>query len=226
MNNKKLIIIGTGEIASNAYEYFKHDSEYEIVAFSENNEFIKKQSFKDLPIIPLEEIENYYNKSSYDIFVALGDGQLNRQRTKIYKYLKNKGYNFANYISSKAFVWKNVEIGENCFILENNTIQPFVKIGNNVTLWSGNHIGHSSVIKDNCFITSHVVISGMCEIGENCFIGVNSCMAANIKISPDCYIAMGSVINKNTIENNIYSGNPAKKMAITAKEYFGVNEDL
>ena len=52
--------------------------------------------------------------------------------------------------------------GDNCFILEDNTVQPFVTIGNNVTLWSGNHIGHDSVIEDDCFISSHVVVSGTC----------------------------------------------------------------
>ena len=107
------------------------------------------------------------------MFVAVSYTHLNRVRTKLYEQAKNKGYSLASYVSSKAFVWRNVEIGENCFIMENNVLQSNVKIGNNVTLWSGNHVGHRTVIRNNCFLSSHVTISGFCDIGENCFLGVN-----------------------------------------------------
>lgn len=65
-------------------------------------------------------------------------------------------------------------MGDNCFVFENQTIQPFVKIGNDVIIWSGNHIGHHSMIGDHCFISSHVVISGNVKIEPYCFLGVNS----------------------------------------------------
>ena len=71
---------------------------------------------------------------------------------------KKKGYDFYSYVSPKATVLTN-KIGENCFILEDNTIQPFVEIGNNCVLWSGNHIGHHGKIDDHVFITSHCVVS-------------------------------------------------------------------
>lgn len=138
------------------------------------------------------------------MFIAIGYSNLNKNRT--YKYIdaKKKGYKFASYISSKATILNDYNIGENCFILENNTIQPFVKIENNVVLWSGNHIGHHSVIHNNCFITSHVVVSGRVDVGENCFIGVNAFLRNNIKIASNCVIGAGAWINKDTIENGIY----------------------
>ena len=77
----------------------------------------------------------------------------------------------ASYVSPRAFVWRNVKLGEHCFIFENNVLQPFVNIGDNVVLWSGNHIGHHSKIGDHCFVSSHVVVSGFCDIGANCFLG-------------------------------------------------------
>ena len=51
-----------------------------------------------------------------------------------------KGYAFISYISTRATVWTR-DIGVNCFILEDNTVQPHVKIGSNVIMWSGSHIG-------------------------------------------------------------------------------------
>jgi UDP-3-O-[3-hydroxymyristoyl] glucosamine N-acyltransferase len=95
-------------------------------------------------------------------------------------------------------------VGRNCFILEDNTIQPFVKIGDNVTLWSGNHIGHDTIIEDHCFITSHVVISGFVHVHPYCFIGVNASLRHAINIAPRTLIGAGAVIMKSTVEDGVY----------------------
>ena len=221
---KKLIIIGAGETANLAYEYFTYDSEYEVIAFAVNKEYLKKTSFKNLPIVEFENLAQLYSPEKYEVFVAMAGEKLNRNRTKLYKDAKIKGYKFASYVSSKAFVWHNVEIGENCFILENNTLQPFTKIGNNVIMWSGNHLGHQSTIKDNCFITSHCVISGFCEIGENSYLGVNCAIADEVKIAENNFISMGAVISKNTKPNKMYCSERAKDMKINTLAYFGVDE--
>lgn len=224
MENKKLIIIGTGETALLAYEYFTYDSDYIVVAFSVEREYILNQNLKDLPIIPLEDLNDYYSPTEYFAFIAISSTDLNRLRTRIYLEVKSMGYRIASYVSSKAFVWKNVNIGENCFILENNTIQSFVEIGNNVTLWSGNHIGHRSKIFDNCFITSHVVISGYCIIKENCFIGVNSTVSDNLTIEKDCLISLGTVIIRSTEIGGIYKGNPAQKHQLNTKAFYHLRD--
>jgi len=211
-SGEKIIIVGDSPIAEIAYEYFTHDSPYEVIAFTVENNFISRNFLFDLPVVPFEEIEKQYDPCKVKMFVAVGYKDLNRLRTRLFRQAKEKGFSLVSYVSSYSFIWHNVEIGENCFIFEDNTIQPFVKIGNNVTLWSGNHIGHHSVIKDNCFISSHVVVSGFCEIGENCFLGVNSSISHQIKIAKDCLIGMGAVITEDTERGKVYVGNPAKAL--------------
>ena len=206
----KLIIVGDGETAELAYEYFTHDSPHEVVAFSVEREYAKKDNLFGLPVVPFEEVETTYKAAEYSAFVAISYTKLNRVRTRLYLETKRKGYSLVSYVSSRAFVWHNVELGENCFIMENNVIQYRVSIGNNVVLWSGNHVGHQTVIHDNVFVSSHVVISGYCEVGENCFLGVNSSIANNVKIARDNLIGMGAVITKDTEERKVYVGNPAK----------------
>jgi len=223
--NKNLIIIGEGELAEIAYEYFTHDSPYTVIAFSIEKDYLTKSELFDLPIIPFEELEKIYPPSKFVAFVAIAYSKLNRVRTRLYQKVKEKGYSLVSYVSSKAFVWHNVEIGENCFIFENNVIQYHVKIGNNVILWSGNHIGHRSQIHDNCFISSHVVISGSCDIGESSFLGVNSCLNDKIKIGNDCVIGSGAVIIKDTDPGKVYVGNPAKFISKSSYEAFEISED-
>ncbi|WP_058534420.1 acetyltransferase [Legionella saoudiensis] len=220
--NKKLVIVGAGELASIAYEYFTYDSNYEVVGFSVEKDYLKETTLYGKPVVAFEELTQHFSPDTHEAFVAIPASQLNRLRTRLYQAVKQLGYTCATYISSHAFVWRNVEIGENCFIFENNTVQPFVKIGNNVILWSGNHIGHQTVIEDNCFLSSHVVVSGYCRIGESCFLGVNSTFNDHVEIPRDCIIASGALVSKSLKEpEKIYYGAPAKEMpkrsALTTK---------
>lgn len=220
----KLIIVGDGETAELAYEYFTHDSPHEVVAFSVEREYAKRDNLFSLPVVYFEDIEKSYGVEEFQVFVAISYTRLNRVRARLYREAKQKGYSIASYVSSRAFVWRNVEIGENCFILENNVLQYAVKIGNNVVLWSGNHIGHQTIIRDNAFISSHVVVSGYCEVGENCFLGVNSCIANNVKIAKDCLIGMGAVVNRDSQERKVYVGSPAKPIKDSFAVY-GITEE-
>jgi sugar O-acyltransferase (sialic acid O-acetyltransferase NeuD family) len=227
MVKPKLVIVGDGETAEIAYEYFTYDSKYQVVAFSVERAYLKKNKMFKLPVVPFEDLENLYSPKKYELYIAVSFTELNRVRTRLYKQAKAKGYKLASYVSSKAFVWRNVKVGENCFIFENNTLQYNVKIGNNVTLWSGNHIGHRTVIKDNTFVSSHVTISGYCEIGENCFLGVNSTLVATVKVADDCVVGAGAVVLHDTIRGLVYVGNPAHPLKNkTSFESFHVKEEM
>src|SRR5262249_621861 len=109
-------------------------------------------------------------------------------------------------------------VGDNCFILEDNTIQPFVRIGNDVTLWSGNHIGHDSTIGDHCFITSHVVVSGNVTVGPRSFIGVNATLRNSITIPPQALIGAGAIIMEDTVEKGVYLPARAKRSGKSSDE--------
>ena len=220
----KLIIVGDSAFAEIAYEYFTHDSSYEVVAFSVEKSYLTRERLLGLPVVPFETLEKTYAPSVHSVYAAMVYSQLNRLRTRMSLQAKAKGYRLASYVSSRAFVWRNVEIGEHCFIFEDNTVQPFVKLGNNVVLWSGNHIGHHSTIKDNCFVSSHVVISGFVEVGENCFLGVNAALANNISIARDCWLGPNVTVLKDLPEATFLKPSKSEVGRISTLEYFKVTE--
>lgn len=221
---KKVVIIGDSAFAEVAYECFTHDSEYEVVGFAVESAYLNTNELFGLPIVPFEQIEERFNPAEVEFYAALVYSQLNRLRTRLYQATKAKGYRPASYISSRAFLWHNVQLGEHCFIFEDNTVQPFVKIGNNVVLWSGNHIGHHSTVQDNCFIASHAVISGFCDIGRNTFIGVNATLANNLLIGEDNWIGLGVTIVRNTEPNQLFKGVQSEPFKISALQFFKVKE--
>ncbi len=208
----KVVIFGVLDTAELAHYYLTNDSKHEVVAFTVSREYLKETTFKGLPVVAFEDVENVFAPEEYSLFAPMTARKMNTLREDIYNQGKEKGYSFVSYISSKATVCDN-EIGENCFILEDNTIQPFTKIGNNVVLWSGNHIGHHGEIKDHVFFTSHVVMSGHCVIESNCFIGVNATIRDYSVLAKGTLLAMGASLTKQKTDMwGVYVGNPAKKM--------------
>jgi sugar O-acyltransferase (sialic acid O-acetyltransferase NeuD family) len=223
-NSKKLIIVGDSAFAEVAYEYFTHDSDYEVVAFSVEQEFLKRDKLFSLPITPFEFLEKVYSPDEHQVFVAIVYTQLNRLRSRLCFEAKQKGFKLASYISSRAFIWQNAQIGEHCFIFEGNVVQPFVQLEDNVILWSGNHIGHHSVIHKNCFISSHVVISGFVEVGENCFLGVNSTISNNLKIGKDCWISPGVTLTQDIPEGLLYPPLKTEPSKVGSLRFFKVKD--
>lgn len=215
---KKIIIFGTGLFAEVAHFYFSHDSDYEVVGFTENFNHSDKKILFNLPVVPFENIESVFPPDSFSLFVAIGYSGMNKIRENFCIESKNKGYELVSYVNSKATTWNDLSIGENCFILENNVIQPFVKIGNGVIIWSGNHIGHHTKISDYCFIASHAVISGNVKVGERCFIGVNATIRDDIKIASECLIGANVYVSKDTSPKEIYKSISSKPISISSDE--------
>jgi len=200
----KIIIFGAGDIARLAYHYFKTDTEHEVIGFTVDKAFLKESTFLDLPLVAFEEVNSIYPPNVYRMFIGMSYAKMNKVREEKYNKAKEMGYELVSYISSKCTYLSQFNTGDNCFILEDNTIQPYVKIGNNVTLWSGNHIGHDAVLEDHIFIASQVVISGHVKIKSNVFIGVNATLRDNITIAKETLIGAGAIIMKNTIEKEVY----------------------
>ena len=196
--SRPLILVGAGEMARIALEYFRHDSDYEVIAFSAEREHIVDHQVEGLPVLAYEDLPSLHPPSDVALFVAIPATGLNRLRTRFYEDGKRKGYRFASYVSSRAFVWRNARIGENTFIFENNVVQPFVTIGDNCILWSGNHIGHRTVVHDNVFSASHAVVSGFCDIGQNSFIGGNATFNDGEKGAPERVIGPGAHVGADT----------------------------
>jgi len=200
----KIVIFGEGKYADEAYFYFKNDSPHEIVAFTVDASYITRKELLGLPIIPFEEIINRYSPDDFKMFIAVGYQNLNKLRASKYEEAKQKGYQLVSYISTRAANIGDVAIGDNCFILENTSIQPCSKIGNNVTIWSNNVIGHHATIMDHCYISGHVIISGSTIIEPYCYLGVNATIGHEITVGTESFIGAATLITKKVEPKSVY----------------------
>ncbi len=214
-----VVIFGMRDLASLAHFYLRHDSPHRIVGFTVHRQYMPEPGeFEGLPVVPFEELEGRFPPDVVSAFAPLSHKRMNRLREEVYREFKNRNYSLISYISSRATRFPESPIGENCFVLEDNTIQPFVSIGNNVVLWSGNHVGHHSVIHDHVFVTSHVVVSGHCVVGPHCFLGVNATIKDQIILGEGTLVGMGAIVARNTEPWTIYKADATRASKVSSAD--------
>jgi len=215
----KVIIFGVRDFASLAHFYLKHDSPHRAVAFCVSGSYMPDPpEFEGLPVVPFEEVEQRYSPADYAFFAPMSHRKMNRLREAIYLHIKAKGYPLISYVSSRASVFPGTLIGDNCFILENNIIQPYASIGNDVMMWAGNHIGHHTQVKDHVFFSSHVVLAGHCLVESYCFFGLNSTIRDGVHIAEGTMVGMAAAIAKDTEPWSTYPGLYARKGLVSSAE--------
>ena len=201
---KPLVIFGAVEIAELAAYYFRTDTVRRVAGFAVDRDFAEDAQFGGLPLVAFEDVAREFPPDQHDMFIAVSYAGLNALRAAKMAAAEAQGYALASYVSSRAYAWDGFAPGDNAFILEDNTLQPFCKVGRGVTLWSGNHIGHHASIGDHCFITSHVVVSGGVSIGERSFVGVNATIRDHVKIGARCVIGAGSLILSDAPDEAVF----------------------
>jgi len=217
----EIIIYGKGDLAKLIFYYLNTDSDYKVVAFCVDKDYLDSESFLGLPLISIDNIEKYYPPKNYKSLVTVGYKNM-RARKEMFLRMKSKGYSFINYISSNSIVSNNVRFGENNIILDGCIIEPFVEIANNNILWSSVTVCHNVKIHSHCFIASRTLIGGFSEIKDNCFLGFDSTIIQNIVIEEETLVGAKSLILKNTKKSTKYIGIPAKEVSKHG-DFWGVN---
>jgi sugar O-acyltransferase (sialic acid O-acetyltransferase NeuD family) len=214
----KVIVFGNGRFAELAWYVLTHDSRYEVAAFTVDAAYMRGERLRDLPVVPFEEIAKRLPPDDHRLLVPLGYRSVNRLRAERYRQGGEMGYRFISWVSSRASVWPDLKVGENCMVYEHAVIQPFAVIGDNVIVRSGAHVSHHVRLGDHSFVSAHAALGGGAAVGEYCFVGLNATVRDNVTIAPRCVIAAGAVVTADTEENGVYMGVPARRHATPADQ--------
>lgn len=213
---EKVVLFGTGAMASDAYAFLTYDSPYEVAAFTVDGDHIAENALFGLPVVPFEDVQSIYPPDDYRMFIAVQYQRLNRLRAERYQQAKTMGYQLVSYVSSKATTWPGSVIGENCLISTNATVSSSAKIGNNVFLGGNSIVAHRTSIGDHCFVTSGVIISGWVTVQPYCFLGMGAIIRNNVTIARECVIGAGALILGDTEEKSVYMGQQADRLPISS----------
>lgn len=210
-----MVIFGLGKIAELAHFYLTHDSEMEVAGFVVDDDYFKTNTFFGLPVVSSSQVSLDFPPEKFSMFVAMGYKKMNLIRSEKCTWARARGYELVSYISSRATTFNDLTHGDNCLILEDNTVQPFVTMGKNVFLWSGNHIGHHSVLEDDVYVSSHCVVSGNCRIGRGSFLGVNCTIQDNVAVGSECFVGPQSLVRNDLSPGTVLisTSTPAQKVS-------------
>jgi sugar O-acyltransferase (sialic acid O-acetyltransferase NeuD family) len=214
----RVVVFGVGRIAELAHFYLRHDSPHEVIGFTVDSDYVTDSEFRGLPVVAFEQVAERFPPADVEMLLPISFRRMNHVRADRVAVAKEAGYGLISYVSSKATTFPGFQCGENCFILEDNTIQPFVEIGDNVILWSGNHIGHHTIIEDHVMVTSQVVISGGCTIEPHCFLGVNSTIRDETIIGRETLVGAGVTILQDTEPFSVYKAPDAKPARVRSDQ--------
>jgi sugar O-acyltransferase (sialic acid O-acetyltransferase NeuD family) len=212
----ELVLFGTGHEAMLAHYYFTCDSEHRIVAFTVDADRLESSTFLELPVVPFEDVAGVFPPSKYRMHVPIAYTRVNRLRAEKYYAAKGVGYELVTYISSKAAVWPDLQIGDNCFVAEKAVIQPYARIGNNVVINPGSHVGHHTVVKDHCFLSPNVTILGGVTVEPYCMFGGNATVRNLITVARESVIGAGALVLRDTQERGVYLGSAARPLPTTS----------
>jgi sugar O-acyltransferase (sialic acid O-acetyltransferase NeuD family) len=200
----KVVLFGTGRGADVAYRFLTRDSEHQICGFALDRRHLDhRERFHDLPVVAFEDVERSFPPDKYKMFVVLGYQRMNALRANKYLEAKQKGYSFISYANSGFYRAEELNIGENCFILDNQSISLDVKIGNNVVMWSSNHIGDLTVIDDHVWLASHVTIAAEVVVRPYCFLGIGATVGNKVVLAEKTFVGANALVVSDTAENSV-----------------------
>lgn len=216
-----VVIFGLGPFASLAWYVLSHDSPHRVVGFTADRPYCAEPRLHDLPVVPFDSLETEFPAGQVGLLLAIGAGQVNRLRTQRYLDAKARGYRFASYVSARAMVWPDLQVGEGCMLFEGCMVHPFASIGSNCILRSGSHVSHHSRVGDHTFLAAHAVVAGGASVGRRCFLGVHSTVRDRVTVADRCLVAAGAVVVGDTVENGVYMGVPARRQPTPAEDLEG-----
>jgi sugar O-acyltransferase (sialic acid O-acetyltransferase NeuD family) len=208
---RDIILFGAGQIAEVAKVYLERFSPDRLVGFTVDAAFRTAETLHGLPVVPFEELERHFPPNQVHLLGPLSYRLMNEFRRDRHNDAKARGYPFASFVHPRSEILTEA-IGDNCFILESNIIQPFVTIGDGVMIWSANHIGHHCVIGDFCFLSSHVGLGGGVHLGERCFLGGKVGIESGVKVGPGAFLGGGAVVKRSVPEQGVVPG-PSDRLA-------------
>lgn len=201
---QKIVVFGAGMIADVVHSFLTADDQLSIAAFTCDRDFVTGPSRHGLPFVPFDEVERTFPPSEYAMLVAVGYHELNALRAERCQQAREKGYRLVSWVSPCAHVPQSVQIGENCFVMEGASVQPYARLGDNVFVWTGVVVGHHSSIEDNCWLASNCTIAGRTTVSSSCFLGVNSVIGQGITVGSRSIIGAAAVVTHTTEPGGVY----------------------
>jgi sugar O-acyltransferase (sialic acid O-acetyltransferase NeuD family) len=201
---KEIYIVGAGGHTRSIINVLEYNKFYILGIYDDSYNCIRNETINGHKLVgKINDIVENIN-----IVLSIGD---NRKREKYFKKYQHQIVK-ANLIHPKAYIDKNVAIGDFNQILANVYVNSNTQIRNNNILNTGCIIEHECIIGSHNHISVGSIMCGRVTIEDRCFFGAGSVVIDKLKICSDVIVGANAVVVKDINEPGTYVGNPAKKI--------------
>ncbi len=206
---KNLIIIGSGDQAHIIADEVKRKKEFKVIGYIDE---FKRKTKKNLNIKRIGGLKKLADiKKNFFCVIAIGQGNLRKNVVTKLSYLKIK-VKWAKIISKNSIISPKVKIGEGSVIISGSVINSGTVIGKHCLINTGSKIDHDNFFDDYSSCGPSVTTGGNVKIGKYSHLGIGSTLKNNLTIEKSVVVGAGSLVIKNCKKNNVYFGNPVKKI--------------
>lgn len=216
---KPVVVFGAGKIAEVVSYLMREEAARDVVAFTVDRAFVPGAEKDGLPVVPFDEVEHRFPPADFDMFVALGYHDLNALRQRKVAEAKAKGYALPAFVHPRSGLPANTVVGDNCFVMNDVLVHPYVSLGDNVFVWSGAVIGHHTAIGPHCWITSGANIAGVVSVGSNCFFAINATIAHGVTIGNECFLGANTLVTKSADSGQTFVAESTKPFRLTSRQF-------
>lgn len=197
MNNgstagKGLVVLGTGVLARLATSYFGSAGRG-IAAYTEEAPGAATKPGLNAPVVALETLARTHPPDRFELFVAVGNRDLNAVRQRLIAVCRGMGYDLASYVHPSACVSPEAVIQGNCLVLEQCIVGPCASVGEGSLLFAGSLVNHDCVLESCCYLSS-ARLGGFVHVGARSFLGISATVRDCVRIGPDCLVGAGALV--------------------------------
>lgn len=203
---KDIILFGIGGHAHSVVDSIEQTGVYHIIGFLDTGE-MRGKSYRGYAVLGTDDaMKRYFDIGVKNAFVTVGYMGHENVRERLYRQLKDVGYELPNIIDNTAVLSENIRLGEGIFIGKKAVVNAETEIGNMCILNTGTIIEHDCKIGDFTHVAVGAVLCGGASIGEGTLIGANVTIIQEMKIGSHCIIGAGTVICKDVRDNMVRYG--------------------
>ena len=205
-----IIIVGAGGHAKVIIDIIEEQGQYDIIGISDLQMGVGEE-FAGYPILGGDEVlKFYFNKGVRNAANGVGGYRDNVNRTKVFKAVKEIGFDFPPVIHPSAVISKSSNIGDGCVIFPGVSINSAVDVGANVIIATNASIDHDTRVGDHVLISAGVTLGADIFIEEGTLFALGSKVISGVCISRDIVVGAGAVVTNSLKERGVYLGCPAR----------------
>lgn len=207
---KKIIIIGSGGFAAEAFSYISQHENVDIKFIDDVEQSNVREDIKSKLIGTISDLNDSMISENL-FFIGYGDP---RKKQEIHDSIKQFNLKYYSFIHPTSQVSNTAKLSHGCFLYPFTVIANNAKIGSHCVINSYSAVGHDSTLGNFSTLSAHVDITGNVNVGEVCFFGSGSRTLPNINIADDSRVGAGNVVIRNTSKSDILMPNVPKKIRL------------